>query len=50
MGFFKLSVSYLSVHTELSLCLSFYLKRSLGAYTVDTFTGFPIEITKSLAP
>jgi hypothetical protein len=35
-GFFKLSALYLSVHIELSLRLSFYLRHSLEGYTVDT--------------
>jgi hypothetical protein len=43
-------VSYLSVHMELNLCLSFYLKHSLGGYSVDTTTGFPVKIVKALAP
>jgi hypothetical protein len=34
---------------ELSLCLSFYLRRSLGAYTVGTTVGFPIETMEALA-
>jgi hypothetical protein len=35
---------------ELSLRLSFYLKRSLGGYTVGTTAGFPVEIVEALAP
>jgi capsule polysaccharide modification protein KpsS len=49
-GFFKSSVSYLLVHMELSLHLSFYLRHSLGGYTVDTTTGFPVMIVYALAP
>jgi hypothetical protein len=35
---------------ELSLRLSFYLRRSLGGYTVGTTAGFPVEIVEALAP
>jgi hypothetical protein len=35
---------------ELSLCLSFYLRRSLGGYKVGTTVGFPVEIMETLAP
>ncbi len=35
---------------KLSLCLSFYLQHSLGGYTVDTTTRFPIKIMEALAP
>jgi hypothetical protein len=35
---------------ELSLRLSFYLRRSLEGYTVGTTMGFPIEIVEALAP
>jgi hypothetical protein len=35
---------------ELSLYLSFYLKHSLGGYTVDTTAGFPVNIMEPLAP
>jgi hypothetical protein len=48
--FIKLSVLYLLVHMELSFRLSFYLRRSLGGYTVGTTTGFPVEIVEALAP
>jgi hypothetical protein len=48
--FIKSSALYLSVHMELSLRLSFYLKRSLRGYTMGTTTGFPVEIVKALAP
>jgi hypothetical protein len=34
---------------ELSLCLSFYLRRGLKGYTVGTTTGFPVEIVEALA-
>jgi hypothetical protein len=35
---------------ELSLWLSFYVRRNLGAYTVGTIVGFPTEIVEALAP
>jgi hypothetical protein len=35
---------------ELSLRLSFYLKHSLGGYTVDTTAGFSVKIVEALAP
>jgi hypothetical protein len=35
---------------ELSLRLSFYLKRNLGGYTVRTTTGFTVKIMEALAP
>ena len=50
VGFFKSSALYLSVHIELSLHLSFYLRHSLGGYMVDTTAGFPIKIVEALAP
>jgi hypothetical protein len=49
-GFIKSSVLYLSVHIELSLRLSFYLKHSFGVYTVGTTAGFPLKIVEALAP
>jgi hypothetical protein len=50
-NFINSSVIYLSVHMELSLFLSFfYLRRSLGGYTVTITTGFPVEIVEALAP
>jgi hypothetical protein len=39
-----------AVHMELSLHLSFYLRHSLGGYTVGTITGFPVKIVEALAP
>jgi hypothetical protein len=33
---------------ELSLCLSFYLRRSLRVYTVGTTSGFPVETMEAL--
>jgi hypothetical protein len=48
-GFFKSSVLSLLVHMELSLHLSFYLRHSLGGYTVDNTTEFPIKIVEALA-
>jgi hypothetical protein len=35
---------------QLSLCLSFLLRRSLGGYTVGTTVGFWVEIVEALAP
>jgi hypothetical protein len=35
---------------ELSLHLSFYLRRSFRGYTVGTTAGFPVEIVEALAP
>jgi hypothetical protein len=35
---------------ELSLRLSFYLRRSLGGYKVGTTAGFVVEIVEALAP
>jgi hypothetical protein len=49
-GFFKLSVLYLLVHMELSLRLSFYLRRSLEGYTVGTTAEFQVELVEALAP
>jgi hypothetical protein len=49
-GFFKSSASYLSVHIELSICLRFYLRCSLGGYTVGTNMEFPVEVKEALAP
>jgi hypothetical protein len=46
----KSSVLYLLVHMELSLRLSFYLRCSLGGYTVGTTMGFPVKIMEALAP
>jgi hypothetical protein len=39
-----------TVHLQLSLCLSFYLRRSLGGYTVGTTARFRVEIVEALAP
>jgi hypothetical protein len=49
-GFIKSSTYNKAVHVELSLHLSFYLRRSLRGYKVDTTTGFPIEIVEALVP
>jgi hypothetical protein len=49
-GFIKSSALYQSVHMELSLRLSFYLRRSLGGYTVGTTVGFQVKIVEYLAP
>jgi type III secretory pathway component EscS len=35
---------------ELSLCLSFYFRCSLGGYTVGTTVGFLVEIVQALTP
>jgi hypothetical protein len=35
---------------ELSLCLSFYLRCSLGGYMVGTTAGFPVRTVEALAP
>jgi hypothetical protein len=35
---------------KLIVCLSFYLRRSLGGYTVGTTAGFLVEIVEDLAP
>jgi hypothetical protein len=35
---------------ELSICLSFQLKHSLGDYTVGTTIGFRVMIMEDLAP
>jgi hypothetical protein len=48
--FFKALVLYLSVHIELNLSLSFYLRRSLGGYTVGTTGGFQVELVDALVP
>jgi hypothetical protein len=45
-GFIKSLALYLSVHMELSLRLSFYLKRRLGGYMVRS----PSSIMEALAP
>jgi hypothetical protein len=49
-GFFKSSTLYLSIHMKLSLRLSFYLKRSLGGYTVHMTVRFQVELVEALAP
>jgi hypothetical protein len=46
----KSSALYLSVHMELSLCLSFYLRRNIGVYMVATTVGFLVEIMEAFAP
>jgi hypothetical protein len=43
-------VLYLSIHIELSLRLSFYLRHKLRGYMVGTTVGFPIEIVEVLDP
>jgi hypothetical protein len=48
--FIKSSALYLSIYMELSLRLSFYLRCSLGGYTVGTTIGFPVEIVEALGP
>ncbi len=49
-GFIKSSAQNKALHMEISLRLSFYLRRSLGGYTVGTTTAFLIEIVEALAP
>jgi hypothetical protein len=49
-GFITSSTQYKAVRMELSLCLSFYLRCSFGAYTVGTTAGFSIETMVALAP
>jgi hypothetical protein len=39
-GFIKSSVQNKAVHMELSLRLSFHLRRNLGGYMVGTTAGF----------
>jgi hypothetical protein len=48
-GFNKSSVQNNVEHMELSLCLRFYLRRSLRGYTVGATMGFTIEIIEALA-
>jgi hypothetical protein len=48
--FIKSSALYLSIYMELSLRLSFYLRCSLGGYTVGTTAGFSVEIVEALGP
>jgi hypothetical protein len=50
LGFFNSLAQNKAVHMELSLRLSFYLRRGLGGYTVGTTVGFPDEIVEALAP
>jgi hypothetical protein len=38
------------VHMELSIRLSFQLRRSLGGYTVGTTMGFQVKTVEALAP
>jgi hypothetical protein len=49
-GFFKSSMLYLSIYMEHSLRLRFYLRHSLGGYTVDTIAGFTVKIMEALSP
>jgi hypothetical protein len=46
-GFNKSSAQNKTVHMELSLRMSFQLRRNLKGYTVDTIVGFPIETMES---
>jgi hypothetical protein len=48
--FIKSSAQNQAVHMELSLHVSFYLRRSLEGYTVGTTMGFAVEIMVALAP
>jgi hypothetical protein len=50
LDFIKLAALFLSVHMELSVYLSFYLRSSFRGYTVGTTAGFPVEIVEDLAP
>jgi hypothetical protein len=45
--FINSSALYLSIHMELSLHLSFYLRCILGGYMVNPTTGIPIEIVEA---
>jgi hypothetical protein len=49
-GFIKPSVQNQAIHMDLSLRLSFYLRRGLGGYTMGTTAGFPVEIVEALGP
>ncbi len=49
-GFIKSLAQNKAVHMELSLHVSFYLRRSLRGYTVGTNMGFPVGIMEALAP
>jgi hypothetical protein len=49
LDFIKPSALYLSIHMELSLRQSFFLRRNLRGYTVGTTARFPVEITEALA-
>jgi hypothetical protein len=49
-GFIELSASNQTVHMELNLRLSFYLRRSLEGYIVGTTKGFLVEIMEALSP
>jgi hypothetical protein len=46
-GFIKPSLQNKAVHMELSLCLSFQLRHSLGGYMVGTTTGFHVETVEA---
>jgi hypothetical protein len=48
--FINSSALCISVHMELSLCLSFYLRHNIGGYTVGTTAGFLGEIVEALVP
>jgi hypothetical protein len=41
--FIKSPTLYVSVHMELGIRLSFYLRSSLEGYTVGTTAGFPFK-------
>jgi hypothetical protein len=49
-GFIKPSLYNQAVYMELSLRMSFYLRCSLGSYTVSINAGFPVKIVEALAP
>jgi hypothetical protein len=44
------TVGFYLRHMKLSIRLNFYLRRSLGGYTVGTTAGFPVEIIEDLTP
>jgi hypothetical protein len=46
----KSSAQNKAVHMELSLCLSFSLRHSVGVDTAGTTMGFLVKIVKALAP
>jgi hypothetical protein len=49
-GFIKSSTQNKAVHMELSLRLSFQLRRILRGYTMGTTVGFQVAAMEALAP